>query len=124
MLPLKMMGPKQKVVLGGALALVLAAALAPSARASEAMTVALVLDTSGRVGKEFDRTRELAVGLLKKLPAGSEVALFTFDDQDRLLLPWTTAAADLERALGIVRPTGRFTMLYDALYDSSRQLRD
>jgi hypothetical protein len=105
-------------------AVLLGALLSPAPAAAEPMTVGIVLDTSGSVGREFDRTRELCVSLLKKLPPGSEVALFTFDDQDRLLLPWTTAAGDLERALSIVRPTGRFTLLYDALFAASRQLRD
>jgi FHA domain/von Willebrand factor type A domain len=101
-----------------------APALAASA-SPDAVTVALVLDTSASIRKdELERTRALCVGLLEHLPAGSEAALFTFDDQDRLLLPWTTASSDLQHALSIVRPTGHFTLLYDALYDASRHLRD
>jgi hypothetical protein len=95
------------------------------AAGSDALTVALVLDTSASIRPgELDKTRELCVGILEHLPAGSEAALFTFDDQDRLLLPWTTSPADLRGALAIVRPTGKFTMLHDALYDASKQLRD
>lgn len=104
---------------------VLAVSLATSipAVAEDGITVALVLDTSASIrSDELTRTRTLCVGLLAHLPAGSEVALFTFDDQDRLLLPWTQAPQDVERALSIVRPTGHYTLLYDALYDASRQL--
>jgi FHA domain/von Willebrand factor type A domain len=92
---------------------------------AEAVTVALVLDTSASIRPdELERTRALCVGVLEHLPLGSEAALFTFDDQDRMLLPWTKAPSDLRGALAIVRPTGKYTLLHDALYDASKQLRD
>jgi hypothetical protein len=93
--------------------------------ASDAVSLAVVLDTSGSIDKdEFERTRALCTELLARLPAGSEAALFTFDDQERLLLPWTTSSGDLAKALEIVHPTGSRTALYDALFSASRHLRD
>jgi hypothetical protein len=87
--------------------------------------VAVVLDTSASLSEaDLARSRDLASALLARLPAGSEVAVFSFDDQSRLLLPRSSSAADVRRALGRVRRTGRFTALNDALYDSSRYLRD
>lgn len=87
--------------------------------------LALVLDTSGSIQKEeLARSRALCISILERLPAGSEAALFTFDDQSRLLLPWTSSAADIGRALGIVERTGRFTALHDALFDASLYLRN
>jgi Mg-chelatase subunit ChlD len=93
--------------------------------AAEPVLMAIALDTSGSIAREeFERTRALAGALLEHLPAGSEAALFTFDDQERLLLPWTSQARDIQRALRIVRPTGRYTALYDGLFAASRHLRD
>lgn len=108
------------------LALVAAALVrAAGAEPSTPIGLALVLDTSGSIGKEeFERSRALCTKVLEGLPAGSEAALFTFDDQSRLLLPWTSSPADMGKALSIVERTGRFTALHDALFDASLYLRD
>jgi hypothetical protein len=103
----------------------LAAAASPAHGAEPAATVALVLDTSGSLSEaSLAQARRLATGLIEGLPAGSEIAVFTFDDQARLVLPRTSNAADVRRALGQARRQGRFTALHDALYDASRYLRD
>jgi FHA domain-containing protein/von Willebrand factor type A domain-containing protein len=87
--------------------------------------VAVLLDSSGSVApRELDRARQLAIAVLRSLPPGSEVAVFTFDDQSRLVLPRTSRPEQVERALRGVRISGRHTALYDALYDASRYLRD
>ena len=99
---------------------------APLARAADDRTplVAVVLDSSGSVGAaDLARARDLAMGVMDSLPEGSRLAVFTFDDQSRLLLPATANADELKTALGGVRVSGRFTTLYDALYDASRYLR-
>ena len=60
---------------------------APSPPAS----VALTFDTSGSVGAaHLDRARELALAILAGLPEGSEVAVLAFDDQSRVVVPWTS----------------------------------
>ena len=87
--------------------------------------VAVLVDTSGSVGpRELDRARQLATDVLRGLPPGSEVAVFTFDDQSRLVLPRTSKAGEVERALAGVRISGRHTALYDGLYDASRYLSE
>ncbi len=91
----------------------------------ERATVALVLDTSGSIGPvELSRTRELAVSVLVSLPPGSQFAVFSFDDQSRLLVPRTAQADEVRRAVDGLRVSGRYTALHDALYDASRYLRD
>jgi hypothetical protein len=62
------------------------------------------------------------VATLDALPAGSEVVLFTFDDESRVVLPRTGDRAAVRRAIGGVRKAGRHTSLHDALYDVSREL--
>jgi len=88
-------------------------------------STALVLDTSGSIDtQELARTRELAAAVLTSLPAGSEFAVFSFDDQSRLLLPRTADVDAVRRAVDGIETSGRYTALHDALYDASRYLRD
>jgi hypothetical protein len=88
-------------------------------------TVALVIDTSGSVhGPELARAQQIAAGILQSLPKGSEIAVFGFDDQSRLVLPRTSNGDDVRGAIQGLRSAGRYTALYDALYDASRYLRD
>jgi len=85
--------------------------------------VALTLDTSGSIRPELiEQTRSLAVSILERLPEGSEVALFVFDDTSRLILGRTKDPGAVRLALAEVKRAGRFTALYDALYDASRYL--
>ena len=87
--------------------------------------VALVVDASGSVSPaEIARAQALAAALLARLPAGSEAAVFSFDDEARLLQGFTAEAPLVARALQRVQRRGRFTALHDALYDASRYLRD
>src|SRR5688572_19504113 len=110
--------------LAAASALLLSIPPVAAAAAAEPVTVAIALDTSGSIGKgEFEKARQLSVSVLQHLPAGSDAGLFTFDDQERLLLPWGSSADDVRRALEIVARTGRFTALHDALYEASRKLQ-
>lgn len=86
--------------------------------------VAVVLDSSGSVkAADLALAGDLAVGIMDGLPPGSKLAVFSFDDQSRLLLPATTNIDELKTTLDAVRVRGRFTALYDALYDASRYLR-
>jgi hypothetical protein len=110
--------------LAGAIALIgLAASPAPTE--PPPALVALLLDSSGSLRpQELERARVLAGEVLQGLPQGSQVAVFTFDDQSRLVLPRTSEAAQVRDALAAVRISGRHTALHDALYDASRYLRD
>jgi hypothetical protein len=91
----------------------------------EPTTTGLVLDTSGSINaSELARTRELAAAVLTSLPAGSEFAVFSFDDQSRLVLPRTADVDAVRQAVDGLATSGRYTALHDALYDASRYLRD
>jgi hypothetical protein len=106
-------------------ALMLAGGAVPGAPAAEPPhLVAVLLDTSGSLRPEdLEQARRLAVGVLEGLPPGSEVAVFTFDDESRLVLPRTSSPAAVRRALEGAGRAGRYTALHDALYDASRYLR-
>ncbi len=89
------------------------------------VVLALVIDTSGSLGRQdLEAARELTVGVLAALPAGSQAAVFSFDDQSQLVLDRTSDAAAVKKAVDGLAKAGSYTALYDALYDASRYLRD
>jgi FHA domain-containing protein/von Willebrand factor type A domain-containing protein len=99
--------------------------LAAGAPVEPPATVALVIDTSGSLTPaDLAQARDLATGVLQALPPASEVAVFSFDDQSRLVQPRTTDEQSVRLAIEGLRVAGRYTALYDALYDASRYLRD
>ncbi len=87
--------------------------------------VGVVLDTSGSLhAADLARARMLTAELLDALPPGSEIAVFGFDDQPRLLLPRTADGEAVRKALEKLTISGRYTALYDALYDASGYLSE
>ena len=103
----------------------LSGSLAAPLFAADPPVIAVALDTSGSIGKPgLERARELALGILPELGPGAEAAVFTFDDQSRLVQARTSRPEDLRQALSRVAMSGRYTALYDALYDASRYVRD
>jgi hypothetical protein len=89
------------------------------------VSLALVVDESGSLSpQELNLTRQLAESVFASLPSGSEAAVFSFDDQARLLRPLTSNPDEVRAALGELKVAGHYTALYDALYDASRYLRD
>lgn len=111
-----------RLVVFAALGLLASAQASWSAEPPPAI-VALTLDTSGSIRPELiEQTRALAVSILEALPAGSEVAIFVFDDTSRLILGRTKDTEAVRKALAEVRRAGSYTALYDALYDASRYL--
>ena len=89
------------------------------------MTLVLALDTSGSLTPaDLAHAQALATDVLQALPPGSEVAVVSFDDESRLVLGATSDPDAVRHAVGGLRGSGRFTALHDAVYDSSRHLRD
>jgi hypothetical protein len=104
----------------------LLAAMAPAAAlAAPPASIVLALDTSGSVGAaQLEAARDLALAILAGLPEGSEFAVLAFDDQSRVVVPWTSQPEDVRAKLTDVKVGGRYTALHDALYDASRYVRD
>ena len=109
----------------GMVAALLAALSSPAVRAAPPASVVLTLDTSGSVGAaQLTGARDLALSILAALPEGSEVAVLAFDDQSRVVVPWTSQPDEVRAKLSDVKVGGRYTALHDALYDASRYVRD
>jgi len=108
-----------------AAACVVFAGIAGPASAEPPAIVAVTLDTSGSIRPEIlAATRDLALSVLEALPPGSEIALFTFDDESRLVLPRSHDPEAIRQALAGVNRAGRYTALHDAIYDASRYLAE
>ena len=91
----------------------------------EKTLVAFAVDTSGSLrGDDLARAAEVVSGVMDALPAGSEAALLTFDDDARVAVRPTSRHEDLRAALATLRPQGSRTARNDALFDAARRLRD
>jgi hypothetical protein len=107
------------------IAALLAVLSAPLAWSAPPASVVLTLDTSGSVGAaQLTGARDLALAILAALPESSEVAVLAFDDQSRVVVPWTSRPEEVRAKLADVKVGGRYTALHDALYDASRYVRD
>ena len=100
-------------------------ATSPPARDDAPILVVFAIDTSGSLSPaDLSRAGGLASGILGDLPPDTEAALFTFDDQARVVIPRTSSPEAIRDALSGLRRQGRHTALNDALYDATRYLRD
>jgi hypothetical protein len=107
------------------IAALLAVLSAAAAQAAPPVSIVFALDTSGSVGAaQLTGARDLALAILAALPETSEVAVLAFDDQSRVVVPWTSRPEDVRAKLTDVKVGGRYTALHDALYDASRYVRD
>jgi len=96
---------------------------APLQAAEAPLRVALLVDTSGSIRPADQAIRNrLAAEIARGLPAGSEVALFAFDDKPRLLVPRTTQIGEVADAAGKLGAAGHFTALNDAIFDGAREI--
>jgi hypothetical protein len=115
--------PRRRLAAIGPLLLSLAAL--PAGAASEPLHVALLIDTSGSIRKPDQALRNsLAAELARSLPSGGDVAVYSFDDQPRLLVARTKSIEEVEQAVANLGAAGRFTALNDAIFDAARYLGD
>jgi hypothetical protein len=122
---LRLLHLKEMRKIAGFVLVALAFATGQADAAEDPVLVAFALDTSGSVGRDnLSRAQALALGVLGGLPEGSEVAVFSFDDQSRLVVPRTSSPDEIRQRIGALRVSGRFTALHDGLYDASRYLRE
>jgi hypothetical protein len=103
--------------------LLLAVSGLPLGAQQEPVLVALVLDTSGSLAAKDQALRQrLAEGVIASLPASSEMAVFAFDEKTELVQPRTAQRSEVSQAVAGLRRTGRYTLLYEAVFDASRYL--
>src|SRR5687768_10242533 len=109
----------QRRAVGCLLWLVAAGAL--TAQPPPRLDVAFLIDTSRSIPTaQVSQAGALAVDLLRRLPAGSQLSVYRFDDT-ALLLSRTSDPATLDRAVQGLAARGDRTDLFDAIFDRARE---
>jgi tight adherence protein B len=81
--------------------------------------VALAIDVSRSMRDSIARARKAARSFVASLPADSQVALVTFGDDAKVLVPPTTRHSEVESAISTVRATDSNTALYDGVQEAA-----
>lgn len=104
----------------------LAALLAvPAPAASEPVPVVVAVDTSRSLAPaELRGVTDTLADVVGALPSTTPTALLAFDDEPRWIVPLPATPSEVAAALPGLRPRGDYTLLHDALFVASRDLRD
>jgi hypothetical protein len=89
-------------------------------RATDPISVVLVLDVSGSMSGQIGRMRTAAISLVDKLE-GARISLITFDSNIKLLTPFTEDKDRVKREIQRLQ-AGSFTCLYDAAFRGVEQM--
>lgn len=84
------------------------------AATEQPINVALVLDTSGSTRDRLEKIKEAALAFVGQLRSHDRVAIVTFEEEVRVLLPLTSDRGRLRDALRGLAP-GNFTQVYEAV---------
>ena len=88
------------------------------------VSVAVLLDTSGsmHIGGKWAAARDAVTMLAGELQPGRDhIALFAFDNELRVVQPFTTSPGDVVKALAKVHPWGS-TAMFDAVSETGKRL--
>lgn len=95
------------------------------AAGKEPLQLALLIDTSGSIRRGDQAARnKLAADIAQQLGDGGQIAVYTFDNQPRLIVPRTGDAAAVAAAVADLGAAGQFTALNDAIFDATRYLAE
>jgi Ca-activated chloride channel family protein len=91
-------------------------------RSQMPISLALLLDTSASMDERMGIAQEAAIGFARQMKQGDQAMVIDFDSQVRVLAPFTSDAAALEKAIRQTNPNGS-TSLYNAIYISLKELK-
>lgn len=86
------------------------------------ISLALLLDTSASMEERMPIAQEAAIGFARQLHKDDQAEIIDFDSQVRILAPFTSDGAALEKAIRATTANGS-TSLYNAIYISLKELR-
>jgi Ca-activated chloride channel family protein len=86
------------------------------------IALALLLDTSASMEERMGIAQEAAIGFARQLHRNDQAEVIDFDSQVRILAPFTSDAAALEKAIRSTTANGS-TSLYNAIYISLKDLK-
>ncbi|MFH1741108.1 MAG: VWA domain-containing protein [bacterium] len=83
------------------------------------MAIVLNIDTSGSMkGEPLEMTKRAATQFVAGTPAKDEVAIVSFNDVVRVMQPFRSGRDGLEEKIRSLETAGKYTVLYDAVYES------
>ena len=88
---------------------------------SDALSCAILLDTTGSMREALPRVKNSVVRLIDELSPEDAVAIYTFDDHLTVRQDFTTDKAAAKRAVQRTRAEGA-TALFDAISEASEEL--
>ena len=91
-------------------------------RTQQPISLALLLDTSASMEERMGIAQEAAIGFARQLHKDDQAEVIDFDSQVRILSPFTSDAAALEKAIRATTANGS-TSLYNAIYISLKDLK-
>jgi Ca-activated chloride channel homolog len=91
-------------------------------RKQQPIALAILLDTSNSMDDKLPTAQEAAVGFAKRMRPEDVTEVIDFNTQVRILQPFTSDAAALERAIRGTTADGS-TALYNAIYISLKELK-
>jgi Ca-activated chloride channel family protein len=91
-------------------------------RKQQPIALAILLDTSNSMDDKLPTAQEAAVGFARRMRPEDVIEVIDFSTQVRILQPFTTDAAALEKAIRGTTADGS-TALYNAIYISLKELK-
>jgi Ca-activated chloride channel family protein len=91
-------------------------------RVQQPIALAILLDTSASMDERLETAQEAAVGFARRMKPEDTIEVIDFDSQVRILQPFTSDGAALEKAIRSTTVNGS-TSLYNAIYISLKELR-
>ena len=91
-------------------------------RSQQPISLALLLDTSASMEERMGIAQEAAIGFAHQLRKDDQAEVIDFDSQVRILSPFTSDGAALEKAIRATTANGS-TSLYNAIYISLKDLK-
>jgi Ca-activated chloride channel family protein len=88
----------------------------------QASALAILLDTSNSMEEKLGTAQEAAVGFAKRMRPDDTIEVIDFNSQVRIVQPFTSDVAALERAIRGTTVNGS-TSLYNAIYISLKELK-
>ena len=89
------------------------------------ISIGVILDTSGSMGRAKIRTAQRAIdSFLSLMNEDDEIFLMTFDSRPRLIAEFTSDRTSLKNALWSAVNVGGSTSLYDSLYQGLQKVKE
>jgi len=86
------------------------------------ISLAILLDSSARMEERMGIAQEAAIGFTRQLHKDDQAEVIDFDSQVRVLSPFTSDGASLEKAIKATTANGS-TSLYNAVYIALKDLK-